>query len=66
MKFRNNLNHKSTNLKSKPVKSRQETSFKIKENEIKQKDNQIQEELIKFCKVLQETEAKKNRALKRF
>ena len=30
------------------------------------KDTVIQEELIKFLKVLQETEAKKNRALKRF
>lgn len=45
---------------------KQETQFKQQESEIRNRDLQIQEDLIKFCRYLQENESKKTRAEKRF
>ncbi|CAK68257.1 unnamed protein product (macronuclear) [Paramecium tetraurelia] len=41
---------------------KQEDKFKLEEEKIRQKDMEIQESLIKFCKFLQDNEAKKKRA----
>jgi DNA repair exonuclease SbcCD ATPase subunit len=45
---------------------KQESNFKVQEAEIRNRDLQIQEDLIKFCRYLQENDSKKIRAEKRF
>jgi len=65
--------HKKKHINSKPLSSilynslnRQEDAFKRQEDLIRERDLAIQEELIKYCKFLQENDAKKARAEKRY
>ena len=63
MKFMKPLKPKRMNLKSKfNTIPRQEDVFKKQEEQIRFRDMQIQEDLIKFCNFLQDNEAKKKRA----
>ena len=45
---------------------RREDAFRRREDGLRRKDLELQESLIKFNKFLQENEAKRNRAVKRF
>lgn len=71
MKFMKHLKPKRKNSKGefnkiiKKILFRQEAIFKTQEEAIRERDLAIQEQLIRFCKFLQENEAKKNRADRR-